>query len=74
MQQVAEGYEKALLQAKETVNREGEACDDPDIIQLASSLYGPMAPPDIPVNIGFDFLDLFPDRTTRQNLRRYWRM
>ena len=70
MQQVAEGYEKALLQAKQTVNREGEACDDPDIIQLASSLYGPMAPPDIPVNIGFDFLDLFPDRTTQAEFKK----
>lgn len=70
MQQVAEAYERALLQAKESVNREGEACDDPDILQLASSLYGPTAPPDIPVNIGFDFLDLFPDRATQAEFKK----
>jgi len=70
MQQVAEGYEKALLHAKEVVNREGDACEDPDIIQLASSLYGPFAPADLPVNIGFDFLDLFPDRATQAEFKK----
>ncbi|MBA62806.1 MAG: hypothetical protein CMJ76_10630 [Planctomycetaceae bacterium] len=70
MQEIAQRYEKALLYVKSSLNLPGMVCDEPEIQEIISSMYGPSAPADIPVNIGFDFLDLFPDRATQADFKR----
>ncbi|HCA50039.1 MAG TPA: hypothetical protein DEP12_06515 [Planctomycetaceae bacterium] len=70
MEDLAQRYQNALLEVKAILNQEGPLCDDADILQLGFSLYGEAAPADIPVNIGFDFLDLFPDRTTQAEFKK----
>lgn len=70
MQEIAQRYQQALLHVKTVINQPGVLCDDPEILQIASSMYGPTAPADIPVNIGFDFLDLFPDRATQGEFKK----
>ena len=70
MEDLAQRYQNALLEVKAILNQEGPLCDDPDILQLGLSLYGESAPADIPVNIGFDFLDLFPDRATQAEFKK----
>lgn len=70
MLQVAQRYEKALLYVKTLTPAAGESWNDPNAEQLAQSMYAPNAPAEIPVNIGFDFLDLFPDRATQADFKK----
>ncbi len=70
MEDLAQRYQTALLEVKTILDQEGPLCDDPDILALGFSLYGETAPADIPVNIGFDFLDLFPDRATQAEFKK----
>lgn len=70
MLQVAQRYEKALLYVKTLTPQPGENWKDPNAEELASSLYAANAPAEIPVNIGFDFLDLFPDRATQADFKK----
>jgi hypothetical protein len=39
--------------------------DDPHLEQLRTALYGPEAPPDVPLLIGWGFLTLLPDRASQ---------
>ncbi|MFM8250696.1 MAG: DUF1549 and DUF1553 domain-containing protein, partial [Planctomycetota bacterium] len=39
--------------------------DDPQLEQLRAALYGPEAPPDVPLLIGWGFLTLLPDRASQ---------
>ena len=70
MLQVAQQYEKALLYVKALTPQEGDNWGTAESQQIARSMYSPIAPAEIPVNIGFDFLDLFPDRETQAEFKK----
>ena len=81
MQQVAEIYAAMLKEidaiwqgilAQET-DPDGSvapALADSDQEQLRMVLYGPNAPANVPVVFGWGLLDLFPDRTTQEELKK----
>ena len=70
MLQVAQRYEKALLHVKTLRPKGGDSWGTTDAKQIARSMYSPHSPAEIPVNIGFDFLDLFPDRETQAEFKK----
>jgi hypothetical protein len=46
------------------------ALDDPDEEELRQVLYGPVAPPDAPLELDWGFLSLFPDRPTQDEYQK----
>ncbi len=63
-------WKAALEQATASGNPPPTALDDPAEEQLRHVLYGPEAPPDVPVEMGWGFLDLLPDRPSQQEFEK----
>ncbi len=58
-------WQEALKQAKEVQQPLPTGLGDPDEEEIRRVLYGPDAPPDVPLAMGWGFLSLFPDRPTQ---------
>tara|TARA_Y100001960_G_scaffold142879_1_gene151287 strand:- start:235 stop:2976 length:2742 start_codon:yes stop_codon:yes gene_type:complete len=71
MQELATRYQEALLHVKDQIaTDESSVCENQDSLDIKAALYGPTAPAEIPGNVGFDFLDLFPDRATQAEFKK----
>lgn len=65
MRQVDKEWGDKIASAAKENRPAPKALDDPTAEQLRTVLYGPDAPPDVPVLLGWGFLTLLPDRASQ---------
>ncbi len=58
-------WNEALRTAAEAKQPAPQGLDNPQEEEIRRTLYGPDAPPDVPLAMGWGFLSLFPDRPTQ---------
>ncbi len=63
-------WQAALAQAKEQASDPPSALADPAAEELRQELYAADSPPDIPIEMDWGFLSLFPDRPTQEEYKK----